>query len=102
MRFLEDEAVVGSGASLGVLVIGAVTDRDVTEEADREGPNLDATRADRSINLFVSYLASLTSEKFDRKRLVASHSHRMYCSISLSLSVSSRFGGGGWRNSFGL
>lgn len=87
--------VAGAGALVGMLVVGEVTDRGVIREADLEGPNFDATRADLSINLFVSYLASLTSEGYIQKRLVDRRLHRIYCSISLSLSVSSRFGGGG-------
>lgn len=87
--------VAGAGALVGMLVVGEVTDRGVIREADLEGPNFDATRADLSINLFVSYLANLTSERYIQKRLVDRRLHRIYCSISLSLSVSSRFGGGG-------
>lgn len=69
-------------------VRGVDTDRklplDVTEDADLDGPSFDATRADLSMKRLNSY--------FDR----------IYCSSSLSLSASIKFGGGGCRTSFGL
>lgn len=79
-------AVFGSGSAdpfSETLVYDELV-RGVTDEADLEGPNLEATKAFLSINRLCSY--------FDL----------IYCSRSLSRAGSSNLGGGGFRTSFGL
>lgn len=76
--------------------------REVTDDIEREGPSLDATSADLSINRLYSYFANYREGESHQRQTGTSNSHRIYCSSSLSLSVSSKLGGGGYRISFGL
>lgn len=84
LAVVADTAAVDGLEVRGRFVMGEETDLEVTMDADREGPSFDATSADLSMNRRYSYL------------------DLMYCSSSLSRSVSSKFGGGGLRISFGL
>lgn len=91
---------VVKGLELDELVDGGGTVRGGIDVADREGPSFDATRADLSMNFLYSYLPATTVSGISAR--LYNNLPLIYCSISLSRSVSSRFGGGGWRNSLGL